>query len=599
MEKARKTDLFQKSSIRYTIFVYFTVSALIMILLTGAAVYSRLAGWVSDTLRKENQAVINQINLSVDSYLRTIMRLSDSLYYGVVKNADFQTEGDIVGSEMMLLYDNNKDFVSNIALLSQNGELLSAVPAARLNTDLDVTEEKWFQDTLEHSENLHFSMPHVQYIFDNSGNQYRWVITLSRAVEVTNGTSTSQGVLLIDMTYESLRYMLDNISLGEQGYLYLLGSGGELIYHPRMQLIDAGLAEENIEQARGYRDGDYQEVYQGKKRDIIVKTVGYTGWKIIGVIPKQGLSLDNLKIKLLMVFMVAFFLFLLAVINAYISARITAPIQELEKSVNALEEGELNAEVYMGGSYEIRHLGRSISDMAKRIQTLMEDIVREHESKRKSEFDTLQSQINPHFLYNTLDIIVWMIENEQKQEAVKIVTALARFFRISLSKGRSIIPVRDELEHVRNYLMIQQKRFKNKFVYRIEAEPEALPMASLKLMLQPLVENAIYHGMEFMDGDGEIFIRVWQEGEKLLFIIRDNGLGMTKERAEGLLTGETHAASGKGSGIGVKNVNERIRLYFGEGYGLSIFSEPDEGTTVQISLPAVSCQELMGEEAKR
>ncbi len=597
MEKSRKTDLFQKSSIRYTIFVYFTVSALIMILLTGAAVYSRLAGWVSDTLRKENQAVINQINLSVDSYLRTIMRLSDSLYYGVVKNADFQTEGDIVGSEMMLLYDNNKDFVSNIALLSQNGELLSAVP--RLNTDLDVTEEKWFQDTLEHSENLHFSMPHVQYIFDNSGNQYRWVITLSRAVEVTNGTSTSQGVLLIDMTYESLRYMLDNISLGEQGYLYLLGSGGELIYHPRMQLIDAGLAEENIEQARGYRDGDYQEVYQGKKRDIIVKTVGYTGWKIIGVIPKQGLSLDNLKIKLLMVFMVAFFLFLLAVINAYISARITAPIQELEKSVNALEEGELNAEVYMGGSYEIRHLGRSISDMAKRIQTLMEDIVREHESKRKSEFDTLQSQINPHFLYNTLDIIVWMIENEQKQEAVKIVTALARFFRISLSKGRSIIPVRDELEHVRNYLMIQQKRFKNKFVYRIEAEPEALPMASLKLMLQPLVENAIYHGMEFMDGDGEIFIRVWQEGEKLLFIIRDNGLGMTKERAEGLLTGETHAASGKGSGIGVKNVNERIRLYFGEGYGLSIFSEPDEGTTVQISLPAVSCQELMGEEAKR
>lgn len=599
MEKPRKTELFQKSSIRYTIFIYFTVSALIMIVLIGAAVYGRLAGWVSDTLRKENQVVINQINLSVDSYLRTIMRLSDSLYYGVIKNADYQAEAEMVDSEMMLLYDNNKDFVSNIALLSREGELLSAVPAARLKTDLDVTEEKWFKDTLEHSENLHFSMPHVQYIFDSSGNQYRWVITLSRAVEVTKGTSTSQGVLLIDMTYESLRYMLDNISLGERGYLYLLGSDGGLIYHPKMQLIDAGLAEENIGTARGYRDGDYQEVYRGEKRDIIVKTVGYTGWKIIGVIPEQGLSLDNLKVKLFMVFMAAFFLFLLAVINAYISARITAPIQELEKSVNALEAGELDAEVYMGGSYEIRHLGRSISDMAKRIQTLMDDIVMEHESKRKSEFDTLQSQINPHFLYNTLDIIVWMIENEQKQEAVKVVTALARFFRISLSKGKSIIPVRDELEHVRNYLMIQQKRFKNKFTYQIEAGSEVFPMASLKLMLQPLVENAIYHGMEFMDGDGEILIRVWQEGEKLIFIIRDNGLGMTKEKAEGLLTGETHSVSGKGSGIGVKNVNERIRLYFGEGYGLSIFSEPDEGTTVQISLPAVSCQELMREESGR
>ena len=150
MEKPRKTELFQKSSIRYTIFIYFTVSALIMIVLIGAAVYGRLAGWVSDTLRKENQVVINQINLSVDSYLRTIMRLSDSLYYGVIKNADYQAEAEMVDSEMMLLYDNNKDFVSNIALLSRDGELLSAVPAARLKTDLDVTEEKWFKDTLEH-----------------------------------------------------------------------------------------------------------------------------------------------------------------------------------------------------------------------------------------------------------------------------------------------------------------------------------------------------------------------------------------------------------------------------------------------------------------
>ena len=152
---------------------------------------------------------------------------------------------------------------------------------------------------------------------------------------------------------------------------------------------------------------------------------------------------------------------------------------------------------------------------------------------------------------------------------------------------------------MRNYLTIQQMRFKNKFVYEIRAEEDTMGLACLKLMLQPLVENAIYHGMEFMDGDGEILIRVWQEGEKLIFIIRDNGLGMTKEKAEGLLTGETHSVSGKGSGIGVKNVNERIRLYFGEGYGLSIFSEPDEGTTVQISLPAVSCQELMREESGR
>lgn len=297
-----------------------------------------------------------------------------------------------------------------------------------------------------------------------------------------------------------------------------------------------------------------------------------------------------------MVFVAAFFLFLLALINSYISSRITAPIQELEKSVNALEEGALDTEVYIGGSYEIQHLGRSIGDMAKRIQTLMEDIVAEHESKRKSEFDTLQSQINPHFLYNTLDIIVWMVENEQKQEAVKVVTALARFFRISLSRGKSIIPVKDELEHVRNYLMIQQMRFKNKFVYQIEAEPEVLSLASLKLMLQPLVENAIYHGMEFMDGDGEIVVKAWRQEGNLRFTIADNGLGMTTEQAAGLLTGRTHGSSRRGSGIGVKNVNERIRLYFGEEYGLVIWSEPDEGTKVEICLPAVPFEKLAEED---
>jgi two-component system sensor histidine kinase YesM len=596
MAKPKKSDFFQRISIRDTIFIYFTVSALVMFLLIGVSVYGRLTGQLSATMQKENQALINQVNLSLDAYLRTVMKLSDSLYYGVIKNVDLLRKGETVNSEITLLYDNNKDSVSNIALLSGDGELLLAVPAARLKNDMDVTGQEWFKDALEHPENLHFSMPHVQYIFDNGENQYRWVITLSRAVEITKGTSTAQGVLLIDMSYASLQYMLDNTPLGNQGYLYLMSGDGELIYHPQMQLIDAGLKEENTQAASAYGDGNYQETWQGKDRDVIVKTVGYTGWKIIGVSPEHGFTLNEVKTRLFLVFVVAFFLFLLAVINAYISSKITAPIQELEKSVNALEEGELDTQVYTGGSYEIQHLGRSIGGMARRIQALMNDIVAEHESKRKSEFDTLQSQINPHFLYNTLDIIVWMIENEQKQEAVKVVTALARFFRISLSKGRSIIPVRDELEHVRNYLTIQQKRFKNKFIYQIEAQEEVLSLASLKLMLQPLVENAIYHGMEFMDGDGEITVKVERNEDRLCFTIADNGLGMTKEQVEGLLTGETRSASKKGSGIGVKNVNERIRLYFGEDYGLEIFSEPDEGTAIQICLPAVPYEELSEKE---
>ena len=564
MEQPQKKEFFSRGSIRYTIFVYFTVSALVIILLTGMSLYVRLSGQLKETVRNENQVLLSQVNRSVDAYLRTIMKLSDSLYYGVIKNADLSS--GTVSSELTLLYDNNKDDISNIALLSKDGRLIEAVPAARLKTGLDMTQEQWFSATLERPDNMHFTKPHVQYIFDNNEKQYRWVISLTRAVEITDGTSTEQGVLLIDITYASLKQLLDNVTLGNEGYLYMVSSDGQLIYHPKMQLIDAGLAEENLQQAAVYRDGSYREEYQGEVREITVKSVGYTGWKLIGVTPEQGFSLNNIKTNLFVAFVSAFFLFILTLINAYISNRITIPIQKLEESVGELEAGKLDARIYTGGSYEIQHLGRSIGDMAARIQKLMDDIVAEHESKRKSEFDTLQSQINPHFLYNTLDIIVWMIENEQKAEAVKIVTALARFFRISLSKGKSIITVRDELEHVRNYLMIQQMRFKNKFEYEIDADPESLNLASLKLMLQPLVENAIYHGMEFMDGDGEILIQTRLEGGGLWFTIRDNGLGMPQEQAESLLSDKApvHSSTGKGSGIGVKNVNERIRLYFGK-----------------------------------
>ncbi len=587
----QRRPFFLNNSIRTTIFIYFTVTALAAGLLITFSLYQRLSGQVTAMVQDENQRLIGQVARSVESYLRTIMKLSDSLYYGAVKNADLSSES--VGSELTLLYDNNKDNVDNIALFSEDGTLVEAVPAARLKANLDVTGEPWFKDALEKTENQHFSQPHVQYIFDNNENQYRWVISLSRAVELTKGTSTAQGVLLVDISYSSLEQLFDGVTAGKGGYVYLISSDGELLYHPKMQLIDSGRMQENNVTAAGYKDGNHMEEFEGGSRFVTIKSIGYTGWKVVGVTPENVVSLNTIKTRLFIVFMIALILFILALINSYISSRITNPIKELEKSVGILEEGNLDVPVYTGGSYEIQHLGKSIGDMAAQIRLLMKDIVTEHEAKRKQEFDTLQSQINPHFLYNTLDIIVWMIENEQKAEAVKAVTALARFFRISLSKGKSIITVRDELEHVRNYLMIQHMRFKNKFTYEIEASGDVLELASLKLMLQPLVENAIYHGMEFMDGDGEILLKVWKEDADLYFCVSDNGLGMTGEQVENLFTGASHVESRRGSGIGVKNVNERIKLYFGEEYGLSIESEPDEGTTVRIHLPVVPYSEAV------
>ncbi len=582
----------KNTSIRYTIFIYFTVTALAASLLVTFSLYQRLSTQVAEMVQEENQSLINQAARSVESYLRTVMKLSDSLYYGAVKNADLSSES--INNEITLLYDNNKDNVDNIALFSQSGTMVEAVPAARLKNGLDVTKEDWFISALEKTENQHFSYPHVQYVFDSNENQYRWVVSLSRAVELTEGTSTTQGVLLVDLSYSSLEHLFDGVTTGKGGYVYLISSDGEILYHPRIQLIDSGRLQENNMVAAGYKDGNHQENFRGEDRIITVKSIGYTGWKVVGVTPKNVVSLNSIKTRLFIVFLITLILFILALINSYISSRITNPIKELEKSVGILEEGDLETPIFIGGSYEIQHLGNSIKNMTKQIRVLMDDIVEEHEAKRKQEFDTLQSQINPHFLYNTLDIIVWMIENEQKAEAVKAVTALARFFRISLSKGKSVITVKDELEHVRNYLMIQHMRFKNKFSYEIQSEEDCLDLTSLKLVLQPLVENAIYHGMEFMDGDGEIAINVWRTEDDLYMAVKDNGLGMTEEQVESLFSDQVHVTSKKGSGIGVKNVNERIKLYFGEKYGLTIDSEPDEGTSITICLPAVPYNTMTG-----
>ena len=589
-------DKLEGRSIRYSIFSYFTVTALVMGILIALFLNTRFSNQLSAFMETEGENLVSQVSVSVESFLRTIMKLSDSIYYGVIKNADLSQES--ISRELQLLYDNNKDSVENIAVFDRSGRMLEVVPAARMKSHVDIAGEEWFAETLAQPENLHFSTPHVQYLFDGSETQYKWVISVSRAVEITDGPFTTQGVLLIDVSYNSLDQIVGEVSLGNSGYLYLMDGGGEIICHPKAQLINAGLMEEDNLEVAGRKEGSYRERFGGEERITTVKSIGYTGWKAVGVNPTGSMTLNVLKTRIFVVFIVLLFLFVLTMINAYISSRITNPIKELEKSVSLLESGDLDAPVYIGGSAEIRSLGHSIQGMALRIKGLMNDIVAEHESKRKSEFDTLQSQINPHFLYNTLDIIVWMIENEKKTDAVRVVTALARFFRISLSRGKSIITVKDELEHVRNYLMIQQMRFKNKFTYKIDADEDVLELASLKLMLQPMVENAIYHGMEFMDGDGVIQIRVWREGDDLYLRVRDNGLGMTKEQVENLFKDSGHVPSRRGSGIGVRNVNERVHLYFGDAYGLRIESEPDEGTDVIIHLPAVPYSEIAEREGK-
>lgn len=580
--------MYHHFSLRTIVWVSFTVTATIATVFMGLSFYSRFSGQLQNEISKENQSLMNQVNAQITSYLRNMMKVSDALYYHVIKDSDIGAQDLSPGFQ--LLYETNKDAIKNIALFSREGEPLVLSPAAALKKDVDVTDQEWFAAALDKPENMHFSRPHVQNLFLESDHRYDWVISLSRAVQITKGSRVIQGVLLIDITYDSFRQLFSSISLGQEGYLYVMDNTGEIIYHPKQQLLISGLVQENTKAALGYRNGVYEERYQGQKRLVFVKTVGYTGWIVSGVTIKDAVTLNTMKSNIFFFSLFLFFLLMLVMINSYLSDKVSKPIGNLERAVKEVEAGNLDARIEEEGFYEVRHLGISVKKMARQMKKLMADIVAEHESKRKSELDTLQSQINPHFLYNTLDIIVWMIENERQQDAARAVTALARFFRISLSKGKSIIPVKDELAHVSNYLVIQKMRYKNKFAYDICIEEGVQELTTIKLIVQPLVENAIYHGMEFMDGDGEILVSAYTSGEDLYISVKDNGPGMTREMVDKLLSGQVTSTS-KGSGIGVANVDERVRLYFGREYGLQIHSEPDEGTEMVIHLPKVPYRE--------
>lgn len=286
---------------------------------------------------------------------------------------------------------------------------------------------------------------------------------------------------------------------------------------------------------------------------------------------------------------------LVGVLGFRASAWVADPIRRLEQAVKELEAGGEPVEIDdEAGCRELRRLSRSIRSMVSTMRHLMKDIIEQEEQKRRSELEVLHSQINPHFLYNTLDSVVWMTESGRTQEAVQMVTSLARLFRISLSGGERVIPLESELEHARHYLAIQQIRYRDRFDARVTAHPGVEGLYALKLTIQPLLENAIYHGMAGAEEDGLITVDAYREGDGLIIDVADNGVGMRREQVDALLDGPAQHTRGSGSGIGVYNVHRRIQLTFGEGCGLTIFSEPDEGTLVRVRLPI-----LDGEAAAR
>ncbi len=576
-KKKRFFSFFKGKSLYLVIVVcFFTTIGLLLLSMAALLLpqFSRLleANAVERTRETVMQST-NGLEIYVDGMLSTLHFAS-----GVLPDTNPQEQW-AYRSQLDLIQRSNRD-ISAIAFFAEDGRLFHATRGKVSMLPEAVREMDWFQRAQRWQETVPvFSTPYVQHLFDA---QASWVVTLSLAVHYTEGGVPRTGVLLLDIDFSAVDSLLSGMKLGSSGYVYLLDAEEHILYHPRQQLIYAGLAAEDLAAVSAQIVGTCRDVQEGRERVLMINTVGHTRWRMVGVAYfDEILMLQSTFLRMFTVALICGGLLSLGVasLTAYF---VTRPIHLLQQKMRQVESGDLHSSIAEEGFQEIRSLSATYNHMLASIRDLMDQVVREQEAKRLYELNALQAQINPHFLYNTLDSIIWMEERGHSREAIQAVSALARLFRISISRGRNIITVQEELEHVRNYLIIQKMRFKNKFLYAIEATDEAQQLRTVKLIVQPLVENAVHHAIDAYDDSVlHIVVRAWREGEELRFTVSDDGIGIPREKVQSILS----APPGK-SGIGLRNVHERIQLTCGRAYGLSVHSVEDEGTTVTIRLPA-------------
>ena len=292
-------------------------------------------------------------------------------------------------------------------------------------------------------------------------------------------------------------------------------------------------------------------------------------------------------VRLLVILLILFIVFIY-VISRRLSRRITEPITELVSMTEKFAGGDFSVSYHTNSNDEMETLAESFNSMVKEIETLIEDIHKEQENAKDAELRLLQEQINPHFLYNTLDAIIWMTESGENQKAIQVIQELSSFFRISLSKGQSEITIKNEREHVKSYLEIQRYRYQDIMDYEIDFDEEILDYHIQKLTLQPIVENALYHGIKNKRGRGMIKVSGKLEGGDIIFKIEDNGIGMNEDELQNLrLLIAGRVVQDDQSGFGMANVQKRLQMLYGASYGMTVESTYQEGTCVTVCIPKV------------
>jgi len=451
-----------------------------------------------------------------------------------------------------------------------------------------LTEESWYREAADNPGTVQL-LPRPIGRNLRSSHEYSAdeVVSIVKAV-VDPRTAQIRGVLLIDMRIKVMEAIFGDLTVGFGGFLFIEAPGGAIVYTPVNPIVyrvrDEWLDTPRAISVRRIKGEDYQIVSQWSE---------YTQWNTVGVFPLNEIMRQVSTIRYYSLIIAGVTVLVALLVSVFFTSSIARPVIKLRSLMKEAEEGNLGVRFEGRQEDEIGYLGKSFNTMIEEVQKLLDMVYREQQSKREAELKILQEQIKPHFLYNTLDTIQWMAQEHGAADIVKVVGALTSLFRIGLSRGKEMIRVSDEMEHVRSYLIIQKTRYEDKFDFSVCMDDSVLSLLVLKLTLQPLVENAIYHGIKERRGHGCIKVEAARRDGMLVLRVADDGVGMSAETLASVraLLASPPAEKGQKLGYGISNVNERIQLSFGKKYGLSFDSSPDLGTTVEILHPLVTTEE--------
>jgi two-component system sensor histidine kinase YesM len=550
--------------------LYFLTASLLIIVVLGTIMYYSISNIILDDELSASRDSVERSGRYVELYIDKVKTLST-----IIANDDEITaylKGDTGidrGAVMDRINDvlSTDEFLVSVIIAGKDGAVISNEKELDMTVSDDMMDQDWYKDVVYGD-----GMPVLTSIRmqDFSMDKDSWVLSISS--EIVDDNDENLGVLLLDIGYKAIEDYLYSMDLGKEGYAYILNDLHEVVYHPDSEYFtDSEKIGELVE---------ILKMQDGYDRDMGILTHHYniegSNWILTGIS-----SLDNLSMiqrQILETFIIAGFVLFIITIGSgiFIAGRITDPIKELEKAMIGIDEN-LDVNVEENGCYESINLARHFNEMTLKIRELMDDITSKEKYLRTYEINALYSQINPHFLYNTLDTIIWMAEFGESEKVIDITKSLASFFRLSLSRGDEMISLENELNHVEQYLFIQKQRYEDKLEYEFSVEEEILQMKVPKIILQPLVENAIYHGIRELEGGGMITISAKKVDNSVELLIKDNGKGFSVDKNE--------KSDIKLGGIGIKNVDDRIKLYYGNDYGVEIKSEEGKGTEVVIRIP--------------